>query len=133
MLRPYGWQIVLIGGSGRIRTHGPSRAFSFQDCCLKPLSHTSKTWPVLQESNPYHCVRSAVSYPLNEGPLYWWKWKESNFHFSPYEGGALPLCYISNLVASDGNDPSTLALSRRCSATELTGQKSVGALTKNRT
>ena len=27
-----------IGGSSRIRTHGPFRAFSFQDCCLKPCS-----------------------------------------------------------------------------------------------
>ena len=26
------------GGSSRIRTHGPFRAFSFQDCCLKPCS-----------------------------------------------------------------------------------------------
>ena len=28
----------ICGGSSRIRTHGPFRAFSFQDCCLKPCS-----------------------------------------------------------------------------------------------
>ena len=28
------------GGSGRIRTHGTFRYFSFQDCCLKPCSAT---------------------------------------------------------------------------------------------
>jgi hypothetical protein len=29
-----------IGGSGEIRTHGPFRAGSFQDCCNKPDSAT---------------------------------------------------------------------------------------------
>ena len=28
----------IVGGSSRIRTHGPFRVFSFQDCCLKPCS-----------------------------------------------------------------------------------------------
>ena len=30
----------MIGGSGEIRTHGPFRADSFQDCCNKPDSAT---------------------------------------------------------------------------------------------
>ena len=32
------YSVSMIGGSSRIRTHGPFRAFSFQDCCLKPCS-----------------------------------------------------------------------------------------------
>jgi hypothetical protein len=35
------FNIFKIGGSGEIRTHGPLRACSFQDCWIKPLSHTS--------------------------------------------------------------------------------------------
>ena len=36
------YNYLTFGGSGRIRTHGPVTAISFQDCRLRPLSHASK-------------------------------------------------------------------------------------------
>jgi hypothetical protein len=41
-----------IGGKGEIRTHGAFRHDSFQDCCFKPLSHSSEFWCWKQDSNP---------------------------------------------------------------------------------
>lgn len=34
----------LFGGSDEIRTHGAFPHGSFQDCCNKPLCHTSIIW-----------------------------------------------------------------------------------------
>jgi len=58
--------------------------------------------------------------------MQWWKWKESNFHCTPYEDAALPLCYTS-MVPGARFELATNALSRRCSTTELSGYKTGGS------
>ena len=43
-----------IGGNGEIRTHGPFRIDSFQDCCHKPDSTTFPfSWSGIGESNSW--------------------------------------------------------------------------------
>lgn len=54
----------------------------------------------------------------------WWWWLDSSQRPTAYEAVALPLCYIT-MVPDSGNDPLTLALSRRCSTTELIRYKLV--------
>ena len=49
---------IYTGGSGRIRTHGASPHFSFQDCCLKPDSAT------LPYSKAYQCHGDSVLCPI---------------------------------------------------------------------
>ena len=60
------------GGSGEIRTHGPFRADSFQDCCNKP---DSATLPFLVpprelESRTFR-LSSECSNQLSYGGKYW--------------------------------------------------------------
>jgi hypothetical protein len=63
----------MIGGSGEIRTHGPFRADSFQDCCNKPDSATLPNLveitgiePVVPEGGGFtvHCITIDASSPF---------------------------------------------------------------------
>ena len=47
---------LILGGSGGIRTHGTFRYDSFQDCCLKPLGHTS-----LFQSTKYSITQTSIN------------------------------------------------------------------------
>ena len=43
---------IIFGGSGEIRTHGPFRIGSFQDCCNKPTLPRFRLYGLtVQESN----------------------------------------------------------------------------------
>ena len=64
----------MIGGSGEIRTHGPLRVDSFQDCCNKPDSATLPYYlveitgiePVVPEGGGFtvHCITIDASSPF---------------------------------------------------------------------
>ena len=67
-------------GISNTGTGGRNRTFTnrVKVCCATTTQHPNKTW---------------------------WIWVESNYHLTPYEGGALPLCYTSKLGWPMGIDP----------------------------
>ena len=69
----------IIGGSSRIRTHGPFRAFSFQDCCLKPCSAILPYFGSPSTDRTYDIfVNSEAQLPLCYRGIDWWRLLGSN-------------------------------------------------------
>ncbi len=69
----------MIGGSSRIRTHGPFRAFSFQDCCLKPCSAILPYFGSPSTDRTYDIfVNSEAQLPLCYRGIDWWRLLGSN-------------------------------------------------------
>ena len=101
-----------IGTSGRTWTGKPKRKIlSLLSLPISPHSHvgalgetrTLRTWFLRPVRIPNSVTRAKLS---------WWMRVESNYHFTPYEGGALPLCY-SSLGCLMGFEPTHIGITIR--------------------
>ena len=82
------YSVSMIGGSSRIRTHGPFRAFSFQDCCLKPCSAILPYFGSPSTDRTYDIfVNSEAQLPLCYRGIDWLQRVDSNHRSPAYETG----------------------------------------------
>ena len=89
-----------------------------------PFHHTEFNWCPHRESNSELMLTRQLLYHLTIGAKNWWWWRESSPQPLPYEGNALPLCYIT-MAPKAGIEPTTNWLTVNCTTAVLLWNKNL--------